>query len=215
MAGHGMAQIRRVCGPNRNENITGALSLRETPSHDSDSGRTGARSGDRDLATARSYGGAAAVSVRRSQNQEGRRQTHVIATACQIAGSGAPASTSERQPNSGASEARSDRVPAHPRPRGRGRLGASAESSLMVRQSYLGLTHDQGRDRLARIEAELIDWQSRCRPMGQQYLAIPGGPAGADWATGGGCRETHDASGSQGQGPIRQLDGPEAASCLR
>ncbi len=42
----------------------------------------------------------------------------------------------------------------------------------MVRQSYLGLTHDQGRARLARIEAELVDWRNRCRPMGPQYLAV-------------------------------------------
>jgi hypothetical protein len=42
----------------------------------------------------------------------------------------------------------------------------------MVRQSYLGLTDDQGRAKLGRIEAELIDWRGRCRPMGPQYLAV-------------------------------------------
>jgi hypothetical protein len=42
----------------------------------------------------------------------------------------------------------------------------------MVARHYLGLTHDQGRARLARIEAELIDWRSRCRPMGPQYRAV-------------------------------------------
>jgi hypothetical protein len=42
----------------------------------------------------------------------------------------------------------------------------------MVVRHYLGLTHDQGRARLARIEAELIDWRGRCRPMGPQYLAV-------------------------------------------
>jgi hypothetical protein len=42
----------------------------------------------------------------------------------------------------------------------------------MVRQTYLGLTHDQGRARLAKIEAELIDWRRRCRPMAPEYLAV-------------------------------------------
>ena len=42
----------------------------------------------------------------------------------------------------------------------------------MVRQSYLGLTDDQGRAKLAKIEDELIDWRGRCRPMGAQYLAV-------------------------------------------
>jgi hypothetical protein len=42
----------------------------------------------------------------------------------------------------------------------------------MVRRSYLGLTDDQGRAKLAKIAAELIDWRGRCRPMGPQYLAV-------------------------------------------
>jgi hypothetical protein len=46
------------------------------------------------------------------------------------------------------------------------------EAALMIVRHYLGLTHDQGRARLARIEAELIDWRGRCRPMGPQYLAV-------------------------------------------
>ena len=42
----------------------------------------------------------------------------------------------------------------------------------MVRQNYLSLTDDQGRAKLAKIEAELTDWRGRCRPMGPQYLAV-------------------------------------------
>jgi|GEM_PF-1188162 hypothetical protein len=42
----------------------------------------------------------------------------------------------------------------------------------MVKRHYLGLTDDQGRAKLAKIETELIDWRGRCRPMGPQYVAV-------------------------------------------
>ena len=66
----------------------------------------------------------------------------------------------------GQGSACSHRAPADRRP------DDIVEAALMIVRHYLGLTHDQGRARLARIEAELIDWRSRCRPMGPQYLAV-------------------------------------------
>jgi len=83
-----------------------------------------------------------------------------------------PSPPRQRQPNSGASKACPDRIPTDRRPDRRRRPGATAAATLMVRQSYLGLTDDQGRAKLGRIEAELIDWRGRCRPMGPQYLAV-------------------------------------------
>ena len=42
----------------------------------------------------------------------------------------------------------------------------------MVRQRCLGLIHDQGHARLAKLEAELTYWRGPCRPMGAQYVAV-------------------------------------------
>jgi hypothetical protein len=42
----------------------------------------------------------------------------------------------------------------------------------MVKRNYLGLTEDQGLARLAKIEADLVDWRAHCRPMGPQYVAV-------------------------------------------
>ncbi|MDH4386492.1 MAG: hypothetical protein QE280_13730 [Caulobacter sp.] len=42
----------------------------------------------------------------------------------------------------------------------------------MIRQSNLCLIHDQSHARLAKREAELIDWRGCCRPMGPQNVAV-------------------------------------------